>query len=1063
MFKRILYILGAVSLLAACTQFDDSALKEQLQSQSKTLQSLKDRIAAAEAVQKAYDAHLFITGVTTVAGGYVLSFSDGSSTTIANGSDGQSGSGETFIQNIVVGESSVKFVLTDGSTLEIPLYDALSIDFDSSGSVVMEAGTVREIGYTITSRLDDISIEVIASSDLKAKVNPDGKKNGKIRVQSTGALDEFSKVSVLVANGKKVIVRTISFENAKIQVKDGAEVNVPVDGGDVNLVYLANMDFDVYIPAGVDWIFQTGTKALTTRTAKVQVSKNEGMPRSAVVSVGDPQALHIDFTINQASSLDPAEIQALTDLYNSTRGKNWKRNDNWCSDKPLGEWYGLSVNDKGQVIGIDLNDNGLNGTIPESICNLSKLQYLYLGENSLTGSIPSQIGNLKELVALGLFSNHLSGDFPESITGISSLKYLYLQYNYGITGSLPESIGNLKELVDFRLDGNKMSGPLPVNLGKLTKLNLLDFGDNNFTGSIPDSYANLTRLSSLYLGQNQLTGPIPEWIGDLKLLTGLALNNNQFTGTIPESLGKLDQLMVLGLQNNPKLSGSIPESLGNLKNVWWFCLHGCNLSGTIPESLGNLEKVETFVLSSNSLTGQIPESFSKLSNVSGIYLSDNNITGNLPDYLADLPDLVDLQTYGNRMKGEISETILDSQHWTSDWNQDMILPQQPGYGLTATMYESTDFSKDGEVKTLQTHGRGNGIKLIITGDAFVDKDIKSGKFDAAAKEAMEDFFAVEPYASFRDMFDVYSVTAVSRNNILSGETALETTFGKDTYIGGDLAKAVAYARKAVDNLDEALILALVNKNKYAGTCHFFPYSGSDDFGNGLAVAFCTMEADKASRRATLNHEAGGHGFAKLEDEYGYSNNGAIPAEEVENHILASKNGWWKNVDFTSDPTRVKWAKYLEDSRYRYDGLGVFEGGCTYWSGVWRPTENSIMRYNTGGFNAPSREAIWYRLHKLAYGKGWTYNHEEFVEYDAKNRKTSASAPRRNYVERLEEQPEPLARPVMVDISWRDLLESTGNTNHRQENITKDNKSDHEENYNFTPRAHSSAYGELHVR
>ena len=1062
MFKRILYILGAVSLLAACTQFDDSALKEQLQSQSKTLQSLKDRIAAAEAVQKAYDAHLFITGVTTVAGGYVLSFSDGSSTTIANGTDGQSGSGETLIQNIKLGESSVQFVFTDGTTLEIPLYDALSIEFDSDDLLVMQAGEAKKIGYTVTSNLGDISVEVIASSDLKAWVSPAGGKKGSIFIQSSGAVDEFSKVTVLAANGKKVIVRTLTFENAQIKVKTGTDVTVPVDGGTVDLVYLANMDFDVYIPAGVDWIFQTGSKALTTRTAHVQVSKNEGMPRSAVVSVGNPEALHIDFTINQESSLDPAEIQALTDLYNSTRGKSWKRNDNWLSDKPLGEWYGVSVNDKGRVTSLNLYDNGLNGPLPESICNLTKLRYLDFGENSLTGIIPSQIGNLKELEMLGLYTNHLSGDFPESITSISSLKHIFLQYNYGITGSIPESIGNLKNLVDFRLDGNKMSGPLPENLGKLTKLDFIDFDDNGFTGNIPDSYANLTKLTSLYLGGNQLTGPIPEWVGDLKLLHGLALNNNQFTGTIPESIGKLDQLMVLGLQNNPGLSGGIPESLGNLKNVWWFCLHNDNLSGPIPESLGNLESVETFVLSSNSLTGQIPESFSKLSKVSGFYLSDNNITGNLPVFLADLPDLVVLQTYGNRMKGEISETILDSKHWTSDWNQDQILPQQPGYGLTATMYESTDFSKDGEVKTLQTHSRGNGIQLIITGDAFVDKDIKSGKFDAAAKEAMEDFFAVEPYASFRDMFDVYSVTAVSRNNILSGETALETYFGDDTYINGDLAKAVTYARKAVDNLDEALILALVNKNKYAGTCHFFPYSGSEDFGNGLAVAFCTMEANKESRRATLNHEAGGHGFAKLEDEYGYSNKGTIPAQEIESHIIASKNGWWKNVDFTSDPTRVKWAKYLEDSRYRYDGLGVFEGGCTYWSGVWRPTENSIMRYNTGGFNAPSREAIWYRLHKLAYGSGWTYNHEEFVEYDAKNRKTSASAPRRNYVERIDEPQEPLARPVMVDISWRDLLESAGNTNHRQEIITKDNDN-HEEIFNVTPRAYSSAGGELHVR
>ncbi len=1062
MLKRILSIIGTISLFTACYQFDDSALLQQLQTQKKSLQSLKDRIAALETVRKAYDSNLFITGVTTVDAGYVLDFSDGSSVKILNGTDGKAGSGETFIQSIIVGESSVQFVLTDGTAIEIPLYDALSIEFDSDNLLVMEAGGLLKIGYKITSNLDDISVEAVSSSDLKAWVTSSGLKEGSIFVQASGTVDEFSKVTVLAANGKRVIVRTLTFENAMIQVKTGSEITVPVDGGTVDLVYLANMDFNVYIPDGVDWIFQAGTKAMSTRTASVQVSKNEGIPRSAVVSIGDPEALHIDFTISQESSLDPAEIQALIELYDRTRGKNWKRNDNWCSDRPLSEWYGISVNNKGRVISLFLDDNRLNGTIPESIGNLSKLQDLDLSQNSLTGSIPSQIGNLKELESLSLYSNHLSGDFPESITSITSLKYIYLQYNYGITGSLPESIGNLDQLVVIRLDGNEMSGPLPANLGKLTKLDFIDFTANKFSGSIPDSYSNLKNLSGLYLENNQLTGAIPDWIGSLSLLTALALAGNQFTGTIPESIGQLNKLRVLGIQNNPKLSGGVPESLGNLKNVWWFCLYNCNLSGPIPESLGNLESVQTFVLSSNSLTGQIPESYSKLSNMNDFYISDNNVTGNLPDFLADLSNLTWLETYGNCMKGEISETILDSQHWISDWNQDYILPQQSGYGLTATMYESTDFSKDGEVKILQQHSRGNGIQLIITGDAFVDKDIINGTFDTAAKEAMEDFFAVEPYATFRDMFDVYSVTAVSKNNILSGETALESYFGNDTYIGGDLAKAVTYARKAVNNLDEALILVLVNKNKYAGTCHMFPYTGNEDFGNGLAVAFCTMESNKASRRGTLEHEAGGHGFAKLADEYGYSNYGAIPADQRESHIIAFKNGWWKNIDFTSDPAQVKWSKYLEDSRYRYDGLGVFEGGCTYWTGVWRPTENSIMRYNTDGFNAPSREVIWYRLHKLAYGSGWNYNHEEFVEYDAKNRKTSASAPRRNCVEHSEESYEPLPRPVMVDITWRELLESAEITNHGQVKIVKDNNN-HEEKFSVTPRADRSTGGELHVR
>ena len=136
-------------------------------------------------------------------------------------------------------------------------------------------------------------------------------------------------------------------------------------------------------------------------------------------------------------------------------------------------------------------------------------------------------------------------------------------------------------------------------------------------------------------------------------------------------------------------------------------------------------------------------------------------------------------------------------------------------------------------------------------------------------------------------------------------------------------------------------------------------------------------------------------------------------------------GWWKNVDFTSDPAQVRWSYFLEDKRYQYEGLGCFEGGMTYWRGVWRPTEYSIMHSNYGGFNAPSREAIYYRIHKLAYGDSWEYDYEEFVQWDAINRtsyaeeSTMAAAACRKRINYVERTFEPIASPVIINKSWRD--------------------------------------------
>ena len=338
-------------------------------------------------------------------------------------------------------------------------------------------------------------------------------------------------------------------------------------------------------------------------------------------------------------------------------------------------------------------------------------------------------------------------------------------------------------------------------------------------------------------------------------------------------------------------------------------------------------------------------------------------------------------------------------------------------------YISSDYSSDGGVETLQTATVGNGIDIVLMGDAYSDREIADGSYGADMEYMYDNLFTQEPFKTHKDMFNVYYVNVVSMTEGYENSgAALEGFFGDGTLVGGNDSKCFEYALKAVseDRMDEALIIVAMNSDAYAGTCYmYYPESATGTYGSGPSVAYFPKGGDPDTFAQLLHHEANGHGFAKLADEYDYEYMGEIPAEEASQTRDQQNNwGWWKNVDFTSDPEQVRWSYFLEDERYANEGLGVFEGGLTYWTGVWRPTENSIMRYNTGGFNAPSREAIWYRIHKLAYGDSWEYDYEEFVEYDAVNR-SSSSAPqksRRNYVER---PLEPTAAPVVVGKSWRD--------------------------------------------
>lgn len=339
------------------------------------------------------------------------------------------------------------------------------------------------------------------------------------------------------------------------------------------------------------------------------------------------------------------------------------------------------------------------------------------------------------------------------------------------------------------------------------------------------------------------------------------------------------------------------------------------------------------------------------------------------------------------------------------------------------IYVSTDYSSDGKVFVLQQATIGNGIDVVIMGDGYSDRMIADGTYDRIIRQAYEAFFAVEPYTTYRDCFNVYAVRAVSRNELIGEgyDTALSTVLGEGTKIYGDNETIFSYALNAVDEdrMDETLIIVPVNCKSHSGACFMFHPDGiDDDYCSGSAIAFSATGRDDVEFETTVHHECG-HGFAKLADEYFYEYKGAITEDEIAKRTYGSSHfGWWKNADFTNDPDKVKWAHFLNDERYAYEGLGVFEGAFTYPLGAWRSTESSIMSDNVGGFNAPSREAIWYRIHKLAYGKDWVYDYEDFVEYDVINRNSSAAVPmsvnKLHYSERVLE---PTAPPVIIEESW----------------------------------------------
>ena len=325
-------------------------------------------------------------------------------------------------------------------------------------------------------------------------------------------------------------------------------------------------------------------------------------------------------------------------------------------------------------------------------------------------------------------------------------------------------------------------------------------------------------------------------------------------------------------------------------------------------------------------------------------------------------------------------------------------------------YTSSDYSQDGQVTRIHSATVGKGIDVVFVGDAFADKD--QDLFNKYVKLGKEAFFTEEPFRSTKNRFNIYRIGSVSKNGIITqegGDTKFSAQFGQGTYVGGDNNLVNSFVKASIPSVDltKTIIFVIINKAKYAGTCHMFS--------NNQAVCYVPLCRNENEYAQTLRHEGCGHGFGKLADEYFYDSMGRIPDDEV-SELKKWKGfayGFHENVDLTSDPNTILWSKFISDSRYS-GKVGVYEGGYTYPYGVYRPTDNSIMRYNTGGFNAPSREAIYKKIMKFSEGDAWTYDYETFVAFDAPARSAKAvtraaaqcaAVDKANFI--------PLAPPVMV--------------------------------------------------
>ena len=215
----------------------------------------------------------------------------------------------------------------------------------------------------------------------------------------------------------------------------------------------------------------------------------------------------------------PSERDIVMALYDATYGPNWTNNENWLTDRPLGEWFGIEVDDQGRVIRLNLSRNRLKGPIPKEFGSLTNLQGLLLHENGLTGPIPKELGSLTNLESLLLFNNDLTGPIPPELGSLTNLRSLWLPQN-NLTGPIPKELGSLTNLEGLFLSDNDLTGPIPESLAGLESLQVMILSRNTrMSGALPTRLTNLRRLEELLVGDTGLCAPsdakFRDWLDDV--------------------------------------------------------------------------------------------------------------------------------------------------------------------------------------------------------------------------------------------------------------------------------------------------------------------------------------------------------------------------------------------------------------------------------------------------------------------------------------------------------------------------------------------------------------------
>ena len=367
----------------------------------------------------------------------------------------------------------------------------------------------------------------------------------------------------------------------------------------------------------------------------------------------------------------------------------------------------------------------------------------------------------------------------------------------------------------------------------------------------------------------------------------------------------------------------------------------------------------------------------------------------------ECPSWVHLNKTSGYKKTELKATIDAMPHGASDREGFVVFQlnrnDENGNPITCTFQvQQFDYEIDEDATvTFQTATKGQrgGIDILFVGDGYDAEDIARGTYRTDMEQEMEYFFGVEPYKTYRDYFNVHAAMAMSyESGVLDSPDKWRNTKFGITYGASDNGRLsvdfdgiASYVLSDITscpvtntNFHRSLVICVPNSDAYEGlTCMY---------SDGSAIAVCPHSTwdYPHDARGLVQHEAGGHGWGKLDDEYIYHRAliqtcPCICCSHVDDVEFMHALGWGRNLSLDGKYKNVPWTHLIFDPRYG-DIVDIYEGGHMHSDGIYRSEFNSCMNNNAPYFSTWSRQLI---VERILWAAGETFDFETFVSKDSR--------------------------------------------------------------------------------